>query len=115
VRNRVIYSVIVSLVVLSSIAGQTIAKPRRQSMTVKITERGYEPTTMRIRKGVKTRVTFVRTTDATCAKEIVVADFNIKRTLQLNQPVAVDLTPTKSGTFTFACGMNMMAGQLIVQ
>jgi len=115
VKNRSFYAVILSLIVLSSAASQTVAKPRRQSVTVKINERGYEPTKLRIRKGVRTRVTFVRTTDATCAKEIVPGDFNLKRELPLNQPVAVDVTPTKSGTFTFVCSMNMMSGQLIVQ
>jgi plastocyanin domain-containing protein len=115
VKNRSFYAVILSLIVLSSVASQTVAKPRRQSLTVKINERGYEPTKLTIRKGVRTRVTFVRTTDATCAKEIVLADFNIKRELPLNQPVVMDLTPTKSGTFTFVCGMNMMSGHLIVQ
>ena len=114
-RNSCIYAVMVSLVVLTSVAGQTIAKPRLQLITVKITERGYEPTNLKIRKGVRTRVTFVRTTEATCAKEIVLADFDIRRALPLNQPVAVDFTPAKSGTFTFVCGMNMMTGQLIVQ
>ena len=92
-----------------------IAKPRVQSVRIKITERGYEPVTLRLRRSVPARVTFVRTTNATCAKEIVLPDFNIRRTLPLNQPVVVIFTPTNRGAFTFVCGMNMMRGQLIVQ
>lgn len=41
--------------------------------------------------------------------------FNIKRALPLNERVVVTFTPTKRGTFSFVCGMNMMRGELIVQ
>src|SRR5438094_629851 len=46
---------------------------------------------------------------------VVLADFNIRRPLALNQPVVITFTPTKSGSFTFVCGMNMLRGELIVQ
>jgi plastocyanin domain-containing protein len=91
------------------------AKPKVQTAKVRITERGYEPVALKLRRGIPARVTFVRTTDATCAKEIVLPDFNIRRALPLNQPVLVNFTPNTRGTFTFVCGMNMRSGQLIVQ
>ncbi|MGH9960322.1 MAG: cupredoxin domain-containing protein, partial [Pyrinomonadaceae bacterium] len=86
-----------------------------QRARIEINTQGYQPATLKLRRGVHARVTFVRTTDATCAKEIVLPDFGIRRALPLNQPVVVSLTPNKKGEFTFACGMNMMRGQLIVQ
>jgi len=95
--------------------GKLSRKPKTQTSTVRITERGYEPITLKLRRGVAARVTFLRTTDHTCAKEIVLADFNIRRALPLNQRVTVSFTPQQKGTFTFICGMNMMRGQLIVQ
>jgi len=91
------------------------AKPKRQTARVTISERGFEPIAFKLRRGVPARVTFVRTTEATCAKEVVLPDFNIRQALPLNQPVAVTFTPNKRGAFTFACGMNMMRGELIVQ
>ena len=96
-------------------AKRTIAKPRVQTARIEITTKGYQPTSLKLRRGVRARVTFLRTTDATCVKEIVLPDFNIRRALPLNQPVVVSFTPTKRGSFTFVCGMNMMRGQLIVQ
>ncbi len=93
---------------------RTIAKPRVQTAKVVITTKGYQPTSLRLRRGVPARVTFLRTTDATCVKEIVLPDFGIRRTLPLNQSVVVTFTPTRRGTFTFVCGMNMMSGQMIV-
>ena len=93
----------------------TIAKPRTQTARVVIGEKGFTPGSLKLRRGVRTRLIFLRTTDATCAKQIVLPDFNIRRALPLNQPVAITFTPRKRGPLTFACGMNMMRGQLIVQ
>jgi plastocyanin domain-containing protein len=94
---------------------RTIAKPRLQTARIVITTKGYQPTSLKLRRGVPARVTFLRTTDATCVKEIVLPDFNIRRALPLNAPVVIGFTPTRRGSFTFVCGMNMLSGQLIVQ
>ncbi len=95
--------------------GKPVPRPKVQTAKIKITARGYAPTAFKLRKGIPARVTFLRTTDATCVKEIVLPDFNIRRALPLNQPVVVEFTPKQRGAFTFACGMNMMRGELIVQ
>ncbi|HBB96255.1 MAG TPA: hypothetical protein DC054_12770 [Blastocatellia bacterium] len=94
---------------------RTVAKPRVQTAKIVITTKGYQPTSLKLRRGVPARVTFLRTTDATCVKEIVLPDFNIRRALPLNAPVVIGFTPTRKGSFTFVCGMNMMSGQMIVQ
>jgi plastocyanin domain-containing protein len=104
-------------VITTTVAATTLAmtKPRLQTASVKITERGYEPYIVKVRRGVRTRITFVRTTDATCATEVVFPGFGIKRELPLNHPVVITHTPSKKGEFTFTCGMKMMRGKLIVQ
>jgi plastocyanin domain-containing protein len=109
---------IVWMVLLATFSTGTIQanrRPRIQGAKVRINERGFEPTKLRLRRGIPARVTFLRTTEATCAKEVVLPDFNIRRALPLNQPVNVSFIPRKKGSFTFVCGMNMMRGQLIVQ
>src|SRR6266704_6044567 len=94
-------------VLLSGEIQNVIAKPKVQTAKIKITTRGYEPTALKLRKRIPAHVTFLRTTDATCVKEIVLPDFNIRRPLPLNQPLLITFTPTKKGSFTFVCGMNM--------
>jgi len=101
--------------VVAAAPERTIAKPRVQTAKIEINTKGYRPNSLKLRRGVRARVTFVRTTDATCAKEIVLPDFNIRRALPLNQPVVVTFTPSHRGAYTFVCGMNMMRGKLIVQ
>jgi plastocyanin domain-containing protein len=63
---------------------------------------------------VPAKVTYVRKTDETCAKEVVIKEYKINRKLTLNDPVTVEFTPRK-GEFTFACGMDMIKGTLIVE
>ena len=90
-------------------------KPKVQTAKVLINEQGYSRTSITLRRGVPTRITFLRQTDTTCATEIVISEYGIKRELPLNMPVAVSFTPKRSGEFSFTCGMNMMRGKLIVQ
>ena len=67
------------------------------------------------RSGVPARVTFVREVEATCCTEIVLADYGIKKELPLREPVVVAFTPAKAGEVSFACGINMLRGKLVVR
>jgi plastocyanin domain-containing protein len=89
--------------------------PAVQKLTVALTEKGYEPTNLKLRRGVPAQVTFIRKVSATCGTQIVITDYDIKRALPLNEPVLVEFTPKKSGTFAFTCGMGMLRGSLIVR
>jgi RND family efflux transporter MFP subunit len=86
-----------------------------QRAKVVVNEQGFEPATVAVRAGRPARLTFIRTTDKTCATEVVFPSLNIKRALPLNQPVQIELTPTKSGEIAFACGMNMLRGAVVAQ
>ncbi|MGI8734041.1 MAG: cupredoxin domain-containing protein [Pyrinomonadaceae bacterium] len=117
-RNTYLQLSLSFLLLFATLDRSRESPPRRsrvQRARIEINAQGYQPETVKLRRDVRARVTFVRTTDATCAKEIVLPDFGIRRALPLNQPVVVSFTPNKKGEFTFACGMNMMRGQLIVQ
>jgi plastocyanin domain-containing protein len=89
--------------------------PSVQKLTVALTEKGYEPTSLKLRRGIPAQVTFIRRVAATCGTQIVIADYNIKRALRLNEPVLVEFTPKKTGTFAFTCGMGMLRGSLIIR
>jgi plastocyanin domain-containing protein len=90
------------------------AQPRTQNITVSLTRRGYEPSSIRLRRGVRTQLTFIRKTDDDCGQQLVIPAYNIKRDLPLNRPVTVIFTPRRSGTFGFSCGMDMLHGTLVV-
>lgn len=86
-----------------------------QSVRINLTERGYQPSSFTLKKDVPARVTFIRKTADECGEEIVIPAYNIRRFLPVGKAVLVRFTPTKTGTFNFACGMDMLQGKLIVQ
>ena len=90
------------------------AAPKAATATIRVTEQGFEPATLRLQAGTPARVTFVRTTDKTCGTEVIVPSLKLKRTLPLNEPVTIELTPEK-GEIAFACGMNMLKGTIVVE
>lgn len=73
-----------------------------------VTENGYEPTPIRVKKGEPLVLRITRKTDKTCATEIVIKDTNINTKLPLNETVDVAWTPEKSGQIKFGCAMGMM-------
>jgi len=86
-----------------------------QSVTVTLSDKGYQPDSFKLRQGVPARVTFIRKVEATCGTEIVLAEYKIKRELPLNQPVVVEFIPARTGEFKFSCGMDMLRGKIIVE
>lgn len=76
---------------------------------------GYKPSTIVIPAGKTTTLNFTRTDDNSCLEEVVLPDFKIRRSLPLNEKVAVSITPEKPGEYPFSCGMNMFHGKIIVR
>ena len=89
--------------------------PRVQEATITLTEQGYQPATVRLRRGVPARITFLRRFEVTCATEIILEEYNIRRELPMNQPVVVEFTPAKSGTLEYSCSMKMVGGTFRIQ
>jgi plastocyanin domain-containing protein len=90
-------------------------RPRVQEASVTLTEKGYQPATVRLRRGVPARITFLRQFAVTCATEIILEEYNIRRELPINQPVVVEFTPAKSGTLEYSCSMKMVGGTFRIQ
>jgi membrane fusion protein, heavy metal efflux system len=98
---------------VSQPASESAAAPGPSTPRIVITERGFEPSSLTLPAGARASITFLRTTDQTCATEIVFPSLNIRRPLPLNQPVTIDVTVPGSGSLAFQCGMNMLKGTLV--
>ncbi len=97
-------------------SGQEAAKDTVQVVEINVGPQGFEPEEVKLEPGVPARLVFTRTTDATCATQVQVPAFDVEKTdLPLNEPVAVEFTPRETGTFSFACGMDMLAGAIVVK
>ena len=87
-----------------------------QTAEVAVGAGGYEPASVALRAGVPARLVFTRTTDDSCGETVHAEALGVAETrLPLGQPVTVEFTPDEAGRFTFACGMDMMEGTVVVR
>lgn len=85
------------------------------SPTVRVTTRGFEPDTISLPAGKAATVVFRRETNETCGTEIVFPDLGLTKKLPLNEDVKVSIPAGKARELTFACGMDMLKGKVVVR
>lgn len=83
---------------------------------MEVTEEGYVPSSVAVKKGEPLLLRLKRTTDKTCATEILIAGTEINVPLPLNEVVEVPWTPAETGKIKYGCAMGMMiSGVLLVE
>lgn len=84
--------------------------------TVRVTAdgKGFKPSSVTFKKGTPATLVFTRTTDDTCATEVVFPDLNVKKELPKGQAVAITIPTEKERTLTFQCGMGMYKSSVVV-
>ncbi|KKQ76779.1 MAG: hypothetical protein UT61_C0011G0010 [Candidatus Woesebacteria bacterium GW2011_GWA1_39_8] len=80
-----------------------------------VVEGGYTPEVISIPKNKTTKINFIRKDSNSCLEEVILGDFKIKKYLPMDQKVTIELTPKKTGEFTYSCAMNMYHGKIIVK
>src|SRR5205085_3006594 len=95
-------------------AGQNRSQ-KLQSRTIIVNAEGYQPSAIKLRRGVPARLTFIRRAANSCGTKVLIPAYRIHRVLPLNTPVLVEITPARSGRFKFTCGMNMFRGAIVVR
>jgi len=93
-------------------AGVTASGIQEIKITVK---GGYSPDVIAVKQGIPVKLDFYRDETASCTEQVVFGDFGIARNLPAYQTTSIEFTPDKAGEFTFACGMNMVRGKLVVE
>lgn len=86
-----------------------------KEIQVAVTDKGFEPKEIHVKKSDNVTLVVTRRTDQTCATEIVVAGGKVRAALPLNQPVRVALGTVDAGGVKFACGMGMREGVVVVR
>ncbi len=75
---------------------------------------GFKPTAVKFKKGAPATLVFTRTTDDTCATEVVFPQLDIKKELPKNKPIAITIPTDKEQTLTFQCGMGMYKSTVVI-
>jgi plastocyanin domain-containing protein len=87
-------------------------------IAVTVTEKGFEPDGIKVKKGTPYTFTFTRKTDVTCAKEVILqlgGGKSIEKKLPLNEAVTFEATFADAGDLKYACGMDMITGTVHVE
>lgn len=84
------------------------------AVAVTADDKGFTPSSVTFKKGAPASIVFTRTTDDTCAKEVVIPDLHVTKDLPKNQPVAIEIPTDSAKTLTFQCGMGMYKSQIVV-
>ena len=101
--------------VAAAIAAAGCADRGGAPVRITVTKNGYEPWRVEARRGVPLTLVVTRTTDETCATELVLPEYGIDRKLPLNEPVTITFTPARTGTLRYACAMKMFQGEIVVR
>jgi plastocyanin domain-containing protein len=84
-------------------------------IAIRADDKGFTPSSVTVKKGAPATLVFTRTSDDTCAKDVVFPELKIKKALPLNQPVDVDVPTADARTLSFTCGMGMFKAAVVVQ
>lgn len=101
------------LVVPLAFAGPDKTAARR--VDIKVTAAGYQPAQVTAQAGEKLILVFTRKGDAGCGNTVVVPAVHFHADLEDGKPVEVSVTMPQKGEIKFACGMDMMKGQVVVK
>jgi plastocyanin domain-containing protein len=95
------------------------AEPAKDGkIAIAVTKSGFEPDGIHVKKGTPYTFVFTRTTDETCAKEVVLqlgGGKTIQKPLPLGQPVEIAASFADAGDLRYACGMDMVKGVVHVE
>lgn len=97
-----------------SAASATVGSGGTQEVTVTV-RGGYEPASVRVKRGAPVRLVFDRQETSGCSEEVVFPDFGIRKFLPAHQKTVIELKPDRVGTYEFTCGMSMLRGRLLVE
>jgi plastocyanin domain-containing protein len=110
------YRIIVVLLMVEGATALAADSGNVPTIAIKVTEHGFEPREVQVKRNRPVALVFTRLTDATCIRAIDIPAENVKHLdLPLDKPVSVTITPKKAGVEEFHCSaMAMGDGKLIV-
>ncbi len=85
------------------------------AMKVTVSEAGFEPSSIPVKKGQPVKLAFYRADAKNCGSEVVFPKLNITKKLPVGETVLIEIMPQGAGEIAFACGMGMMKGKILVQ
>jgi plastocyanin domain-containing protein len=115
---RVLVAVALSLSLSSLSVAACKGEPPKAGGTGEIPitadDKGFRPSSVTVPKGAPATLVFTRTTDETCATEVVFPELGVTKELPKGTPVKIPVPTDKEQKLTFQCGMGMYKSAVVV-
>lgn len=111
------------IVIVAAFAMSTVSAhvDSHRRIDILVTEEGFVPKKIAVRKQEPVVLVFTRKTEKTCVKEVIIyvdsdhLEKKIERKLPLNQAVEIEATFLRSGEAGFTCAIGHRSGVVTVQ
>jgi plastocyanin domain-containing protein len=114
-KVAIVFWVCVAFAAFAACNNKATAQNVSGRIAIRADDKGFTPSSVNVAKGAHTTLVFTRTTDDTCAKDVVFPELKLKKALPLNQPVDVDVPTDSARTLAFTCGMGMFNSSVVIQ
>lgn len=94
-------------------AEPTVSPSGERILEMTVNEDGFAPAETLVKKGQPLLLKVTRTTDKTCATELLIEGTDINVPLPLGKQVEVRFTPSHAGTVRYGCAMGMMVSGVL--
>jgi plastocyanin domain-containing protein len=91
-----------------------IAAAGARVIQMQVTQDGYVPSKLEVTKGEPLELHVTRTTNDTCATELIIDGTSINAPLPFREEVVIRWTPEKTGSIKYGCHMGMMISGVIL-
>lgn len=95
--------------------GTALPPNDHRTVRIEVTSNGFVPAEIKLARGEPVTLVVTRSTDDTCARDIVIPAWGVKQRLPLGESVVIELTPSIRESVRFACGMDGISGLLVVE
>ncbi len=97
----------------TGITGNTPSNGEYQEATLSMKNWEYVVTPSTLKKDIPVRMTVDLKTVVGCAQDVTIREFGVRKYVKQGDNI-ITFTPTKTGTITIACSMNMFFGKFEV-
>jgi hypothetical protein len=106
------------VVQVADAAPQAIKSPvtiPADAIRITVSDAGYTPARIEVRKGQAVKLAFVRLNTSTCGGTVVFSSLKLQQTLPVGETVIIEIAPQATGELSFTCGMGMFKGAIVVK
>jgi plastocyanin domain-containing protein len=92
-----------------------VADAPSDAIKVTVSHSGFTPGRIEIPAGKPARLAFTRVDAQNCGSEVVFPALKLRKLLPVGETVIVELPAQAAGQLSFACGMGMYKGAIVIR